>query len=214
MFNGPGKYDELCTDARMESKAEGAVLIIFDGKHGDGFAAAGGTTAADAAAGYLAQHRRTDRGAAAQGRHARTAGEVMNEFEAMAEIDENILALWFVSLPDGLNSGDWLASLHRMPGADTLILNYRFRWYETEGAWDGLDRKSMYRGTLTASVNEAIDKVSNMSRIVAQQSGSERWELIRGKMPLDEFERKFTALPFVHSRTISEEEAKARGLIP
>lgn len=36
---GPGKYDDLCTKAREEAGAEGAMLIIFGGKHGGGFSA-------------------------------------------------------------------------------------------------------------------------------------------------------------------------------
>ena len=34
---GPGKYDELCTAAREETKAVGVVLIVIDGEHGNGF---------------------------------------------------------------------------------------------------------------------------------------------------------------------------------
>jgi hypothetical protein len=34
---GPGKYDDLCTAARMAAKAEGAILIIIKGEKGGGF---------------------------------------------------------------------------------------------------------------------------------------------------------------------------------
>lgn len=37
MLNNPGKYDELCADARLAAMAKGAVLIIFDGEFGNGF---------------------------------------------------------------------------------------------------------------------------------------------------------------------------------
>lgn len=36
---GPGKYDEACTKARELTKAEGAVLIIYNGEFGHGFSA-------------------------------------------------------------------------------------------------------------------------------------------------------------------------------
>jgi hypothetical protein len=36
---GPGRYDELCTEAREKAKAWGAVLIIFEGDKGYGFSA-------------------------------------------------------------------------------------------------------------------------------------------------------------------------------
>lgn len=35
---GPGKYDDVLTVARDSCEATGAVLIVFDGKHGNGFA--------------------------------------------------------------------------------------------------------------------------------------------------------------------------------
>lgn len=34
---GPGKYDDLCTEARQKAQAQGAILIILDGAHGSGF---------------------------------------------------------------------------------------------------------------------------------------------------------------------------------
>jgi hypothetical protein len=36
---GPGKYDNECTNARKETEAEGAILLIFGGRLGDGFSA-------------------------------------------------------------------------------------------------------------------------------------------------------------------------------
>jgi hypothetical protein len=37
MAAGPGKYDNLATYVREESKAEGAIVIIFGGNKGSGF---------------------------------------------------------------------------------------------------------------------------------------------------------------------------------
>ena len=34
---GPGKYDALCTLVRDKAKAKGAAVLVFDGKHGNGF---------------------------------------------------------------------------------------------------------------------------------------------------------------------------------
>lgn len=34
---GPGRYDDLCNEARRKSGAVGAALIIFGGKDGHGF---------------------------------------------------------------------------------------------------------------------------------------------------------------------------------
>lgn len=39
-LNGPGKYDDLCTDARKAAQAAGGVvLIVLGGHRGDGFSA-------------------------------------------------------------------------------------------------------------------------------------------------------------------------------
>jgi hypothetical protein len=37
--NGPGKYDPEATAARLATKAEGVLLVVFSGAHGNGFAA-------------------------------------------------------------------------------------------------------------------------------------------------------------------------------
>lgn len=41
MALGPGKYDELCTQAREGAQAEGAVVVIFNGTRGTGFSVQG-----------------------------------------------------------------------------------------------------------------------------------------------------------------------------
>jgi hypothetical protein len=41
MAIGPGKYDDLCTAARVAAAAEGAILIILGGHLGSGFCVQG-----------------------------------------------------------------------------------------------------------------------------------------------------------------------------
>ena len=36
-MNGPGKYDDLCTAVRQVAQASAVVVIVFEGKHGNGF---------------------------------------------------------------------------------------------------------------------------------------------------------------------------------
>lgn len=36
---GPGKYDDLCTEVRDKAAATGAIVIVFEGRHGYGFSA-------------------------------------------------------------------------------------------------------------------------------------------------------------------------------
>ena len=36
-MTGPGKYDDLCTAIRQVAQASAVVVIVFEGKHGNGF---------------------------------------------------------------------------------------------------------------------------------------------------------------------------------
>jgi hypothetical protein len=36
-MNGPGKYDNICTVARVAADADCAIVIIINGNHGSGF---------------------------------------------------------------------------------------------------------------------------------------------------------------------------------
>lgn len=36
-LNGPGKYDPETTAARLSTEAIGVALLVFGGRHGDGF---------------------------------------------------------------------------------------------------------------------------------------------------------------------------------
>ena len=38
---GPGRYDDLCTHVREQAEAEGAIVILINGKHGPGFSCQG-----------------------------------------------------------------------------------------------------------------------------------------------------------------------------
>jgi hypothetical protein len=40
-LNDPGKYDDLCTGARLVAKAEGVILIVINGEKGSGFSVQG-----------------------------------------------------------------------------------------------------------------------------------------------------------------------------
>ena len=36
-MNGPGKYDDACTEARKATQAEACLVIVLNGKRGSGF---------------------------------------------------------------------------------------------------------------------------------------------------------------------------------
>jgi len=37
MAMGPGKYDAICTEARLKTQATGVALVVIQGEHGSGF---------------------------------------------------------------------------------------------------------------------------------------------------------------------------------
>ncbi len=39
MAFGPGKYDDLTTEVRLKAKAEGVLMLVFNGTLGSGFSA-------------------------------------------------------------------------------------------------------------------------------------------------------------------------------
>jgi len=40
-MNGPGKYDEQCTYVREQTQAEGAIVLVLNGRRGTGFSVQG-----------------------------------------------------------------------------------------------------------------------------------------------------------------------------
>jgi len=39
MALGPGKYDDLATEVRKQTRAEGVIVLVFNGTKGSGFSA-------------------------------------------------------------------------------------------------------------------------------------------------------------------------------
>jgi hypothetical protein len=39
MALGPGKYDDVCTEVRKKTQAEGVIVIVLNGTKGSGFSA-------------------------------------------------------------------------------------------------------------------------------------------------------------------------------
>lgn len=37
MATGPGKYDDLCTQVRVQTKAAAVIVIVLNGENGSGF---------------------------------------------------------------------------------------------------------------------------------------------------------------------------------
>jgi hypothetical protein len=143
----------------------------------------------------------------------------------MITIDENLLAIWWIALPSmakpGTNEADLLCSLARRSPEECEII-YRFRYYETKGAWDGLDRKNWYDGVVKQQPEEIIPHLRAMfEKLSALAGGSKVFEIVRGDMTIPQFIDEFAKMPFVHmksgddaERWLKEHEHQQRAQTP
>jgi hypothetical protein len=115
-------------------------------------------------------------------------------------LDDNLLAVWFVTLPNSLPEADYLASLTRLPDGK-LKLEYRFRYYVDNRAHDSADRKRWHSSITDRSVTEVIAMCSGVARSLAATSGGEWWELLRGTKSFETFRDELLMMPFVHVKT-------------
>ena len=117
----------------------------------------------------------------------------------MIEIDDNLLAIWFVTMPP---YNDFFAGVSK-PG----VLLYRFRYSKKEqpDPFDERDEKHWYR--VDGPLEKLISTTSEMTQTMAKASGGERWELLRGSGTLEQFTAEFAQLPFAHMK-IELDESK------
>jgi hypothetical protein len=128
----------------------------------------------------------------------------------MILIDDDLLAIWYIHLPRKDQDGDMLASLRRRSPTELEII-WRFRYYETPGPWDGLDRKNWYGGTTTSALDEAVAKMRVLLDLLSSMApGSKVYECLRGSRGTDEFMAAFSRMPFVHMKEGKDAEEWAR----
>lgn len=128
------------------------------------------------------------------------------------EVDENLIGIWFVTLP----KGDWMGAMSRVPGdRDRFQLTYRFRWYRGPGVFDdSKDEKNWWRMEAD-NIAKGVDVMHAAASVMAdraKRSGEkgigEMWELLRGTGTVEQFMKQLLKLPFIHHKKVSAEEAK------
>lgn len=108
--------------------------------------------------------------------------------------EDDIHGLWFMATSA---TGDFMAVVRVVPEGVNLL--YRFRTYETAGAFDGLDHKEWDSGLFDGDLTAAIAHVQKTVRSCVVKFGvREHWELLRGDMSREQWFAKFLKLPFVH----------------
>lgn len=132
------------------------------------------------------------------------------------EFNESIRAVWFFSFP----GGDWLGSVSACEDGNAE-LTYRFRYYRSELAWDGKDKKKWYRIITAEAIDGVLDKTHQcVTELQQSLRGGNLYEMLRGEQSLHDFMLRFQALPFVHARqgffqskTLSEEQIPNQYLL-
>lgn len=130
----------------------------------------------------------------------------------MIEFDESILGIWFVQLSA---ESDWMAALHQHESGGVKLL-YRFRYYETRGAWDGLDRKKWYEAKLSErDARTACAKMNGVATHLAHAADNAAcYACVRGERSLEEFTDYFLTMPFAHAKFEGEAEEWLRKRHP
>lgn len=123
------------------------------------------------------------------------------------EINEKdyLLGIWFV----GWGTGDWMAAIKRGDGPE-FQLQYRFRYYEDQKAFDSDDRKSWYRGTLTDTNEDIVIKKINLIAATIAQSRQEAdvlndHVLVRGGT--EKFLEAMKGKDWMHLKSVNGERA-------
>jgi hypothetical protein len=133
----------------------------------------------------------------------------------MIKLDDNLLAMWVVEIRQGDLEGNWMASLSKRESG--YELDYRFRWYVDDKAHDSEDKRDFFVARLNPAITEekmAIEHGHEYYEFMKKHAGREvnSWELIRGARTTKEFAEVLKRMPGMHTKTLTEEEARARGL--
>lgn len=123
------------------------------------------------------------------------------------ELTEATLGLWYVQM----HMKDWMCGVTRLDER-RFEFKYRFRYYkEPHDPWDGQDRKSWYEGTVDAERDTVVRRMALMAHQVLKISGDsgQVYACVRGlDEPFERYTERFMKLPFVHAKTVSEQEYK------
>jgi hypothetical protein len=135
----------------------------------------------------------------------------------MIKMDDTILAIWCIEIR-AESDGNWLACLSKRPNG--YELEYRFRWYVDDVTYDSADRRNFFCiqfGKVYLTDTEAIHhgrEIFDLTRrsLAKNPAGNATfpytWELIRGARSTDEFVDALAAMPGMHMRKITEQEAE------
>lgn len=123
----------------------------------------------------------------------------------MIKLDEKTVGIWYMQTTP---TSDWLCSIREIEPDAKYELDYRFRYYEDDKAFDSKDRKSWYKAEVTATRHFAIVSIRTVANEMHKAGATgEVYELIN-EGDFDAFSKKFLDAPFAYARAATKEEAE------
>ena len=122
-------------------------------------------------------------------------------------MDDSIRAVYYAVL--AVDSVDWLLGINEEE--DHYLIQYRFRYYNSDDPWDTEDKKNWYSGTVSKtkqSLGELIKNTNKGFEAIESIAEGDCYKLIRGEGTQKQFFAEFEKLPFVHKRAATAEERK------
>lgn len=120
---------------------------------------------------------------------------------ATAEINEQLLAIWFMPVT---TTSDWLAALARTDDG-RLRFTSRMRYYNPESTdpHDGKDKKSEYSGVIDGPEDVVLEQVRTAARVLTEHADGPLHELIRGSRSPEQFLDELLRQPWAHAKRVN-----------
>lgn len=123
----------------------------------------------------------------------------------MIAITDKTVGIWYLdTIP---NKQDWMAGLTEIEPESKYQIDYRFRYYEDDKAFDSKGRKSWYKVVVPSTRAFAIAVLRELAKHLAEaaDAGGELIEILN-EGDIEAFTKKITDSPFAYSRMATKEE--------
>ncbi len=116
----------------------------------------------------------------------------------MIVINEKTIAIWYMNTT---KDQDFLGSLY-LDDENKPTFTYRFRYYKSNDAWDGKDKKNWYQGQPKADqpINFILNAIRTMVATMAHAAHTEYDEVLMKDGNVKQFMDEFSSKPWAHCR--------------
>jgi hypothetical protein len=122
--------------------------------------------------------------------------QTMSDRQAMIELDEKIVGMWFLYLSE---KSDWMLAVREITAEEKYEVVFRFRYYKDDKAFDSDDKKNWYKGTVSGTRAYVIASLRAAAQLIATTAIEPLYELLNER-GIDQFMRELQDAPFAHVR--------------